>query len=163
MTDPAVGRTWSGVSQKKGFTMEMTVTMTGNVGSEVEHRVTRTGLTTASFRMACTPRVYREGEWHDQPTTWIGVECFRSLADNATSSLGKGEPVIVQGRLRTRSWTDTNGVLHERLVIEATTIGHDLNRGTSAFRRVTRAIATPEPEPEPEPEAREPAGVESAA
>ena len=151
--------------------MEMTVTMTGNVGSEVEHRVTRTGLTTASFRMACTPRVYRDGEWHDQTTTWIGVECFRGLADNATSSLGKGEPIIVSGRLRTRSWTDTNGVLHERLVIEAMTIGHDLNRGTSAFRRVNRVIATPEPGPEvTEPEAAEspegvgaPEGGESAA
>lgn len=128
--------------------MEMTVTMTGNVGSEVEHRVTRTGVATASFRMACTPRVYREGEWRDQPTTWIGVECFRALADNVTSSLGKGEPVIVQGRLRTRSWTDATGVLHERLVIEATSLGHDLSRGTSAFRRVNRVIATAESEAE---------------
>jgi single-strand DNA-binding protein len=137
--------------------MEMTVTMTGNVGSEVEHRVTRTGLATASFRMACTPRVYKDGEWHDQATTWIGVECFRGLADNVASSLGKGEPILVQGRLRTRSWTDTNGVLHERLVIDATAVGHDLNRGTSAFRRVNRAITIPEAEPEPdaEPEAVE--------
>ncbi|HET7724282.1 MAG TPA: single-stranded DNA-binding protein [Propionibacteriaceae bacterium] len=132
--------------------MEMAVTMTGNVGSEVEHRVTRTGLATASFRMACTPRVYKDGEWHDQATTWIGVECFRGLADNVASSLGKGEPVVVQGRLRTRSWTDTNGALHERLVIEATTIGHDLNRGTSAFRRVNRVIAVSEPDPEQEPQ-----------
>jgi single-strand DNA-binding protein len=143
--------------------MEMAVTMTGNVGSEVEHRVTRTGLATASFRMACTPRVFRDGEWHDQTTTWIGVECFRGLADNAKSSLGKGDPIIVQGRLRTRSWTDTNGVMHERLVIEATTLGHDLNRGTSAFRRVNRVIAAPGPETEPEPGEVEPDGVESAA
>jgi single-strand DNA-binding protein len=141
------------VNREEGETpMEMTVTMTGNVGSEVEHRVTRTGLATASFRLACTPRVYRDGEWHDQTTTWIGVECFRGLADNVASSLGKGEPIVVQGRLRTRSWTDTNGVLHERLVIEASTIGHDLNRGTSAFRRVNRVIATPESETEPERE-----------
>lgn len=130
--------------------MEMAVTMTGNVGSEVEHRVTRTGLATASFRMACTPRVYKDGEWHDQATTWIGVECFRGLADNVASSLGKGEPVVVHGRLRTRSWTDTNGALHERLVVEATAVGHDLNRGTSAFRRVNRVITAPEPEPEAE-------------
>ena len=132
--------------------MEMAVTMTGNVGSEVDHRVTRTGLTTASFRMACTPRVYKDGEWHDQATTWIGVECFRGLADNVASSLGKGEPIVVQGRLRTRSWTDTNGALHERLVIEATAVGHDLNRGTSAFRRVQRTIAVAEPEPDAQPD-----------
>ena len=127
--------------------MEMAVTVTGNVGSPVEHRVTRTGLTTAQFRLACTPRVFRDGVWHDQPTTWIGIECFRGLADNVASSLGKGDPVVVQGRLRTRSWTDTDGVVHERLVVEATTIGHDLNRGTSAFRKVNRVIATAESEP----------------
>src|SRR5665647_2457700 len=140
--------------------MEMTVTMTGNVGSDVEHRVTRTGLATVSFRMACTPRVYREGEWHDQTTTWIGVECFRGLADNVSSSLCQGEPIIVQRRLRTRSSTDTSGVILERLVIEASTVGHDLKRGTSAVRRVNRVIASPEPEVEAgaEAEAAEPDG-----
>jgi single-strand DNA-binding protein len=121
--------------------MDMAVTVTGNVGSDVEHRVTRTGLATAQFRLACTPRVFREGAWQDQPTTWIAIECFRGLADNVSSSLTKGDPVVVQGRLRTRSWTDTNDVAHERLVIEATALGHDLNRGTSAFRRVTRIVA----------------------
>lgn len=123
--------------------MDMAVTVTGNVGSDVEHRVTRSGFSTAQFRMACTPRVYSGGEWHDQPTTWLAVECFRALADNVKSSVEKGDPLVVQGRLRTRSWTDTNGVIHERLVIEATTLGHDLNRGTSAFRKVNRLIAAP--------------------
>ena len=127
--------------------MDMTVTVTGNVGSDVEHRVTRTGLATAQFRLACTPRVFREGAWQDQPTTWIGVECFRVLADNVSSSLRKGDPVVVQGRLRTRSWTDTDGVIHERLVIDAISLGHDLNRGTSAFRKVNRIVVAPvEPE-----------------
>jgi single-strand DNA-binding protein len=55
-------------------------------------------------------------------------------------------------------------VIHERLVIEASTVGHDLNRGTSAFRRVNRVIASPEPEVEAGAEAEtEPDGVESAA
>jgi hypothetical protein len=54
-------------------------------------------------------------------------------------------------------------VLHERLVIEASTIGHDLNRGTSAFRRVNRVIATPEAEPEAEAEAEPEAEVTELA
>jgi single-strand DNA-binding protein len=149
--------------------MDMAVTVTGNVGGDVEHRVTRTGLATAQFRLACTPRVFREGVWQDQPTTWIAIECFRGLADNVSSSLTKGDPVVVQGRLRTRSWTDTNGVIHERLVIEATTLGHDLNRGTSAFRKVNRILAAPvEPEASDaegieEPEEAEPELAESVA
>lgn len=137
--------------------MDMAVTVTGNVGSDVEHRVTRTGLATAQFRLACTPRVLRAGSWQDQPTTWIGIECFRGLADNVRTSLIKGDPVVVQGRLRTRSWADTNGVVHERLVIEATSLGHDLNRGTSMFRRVNRVLSAPV---EPEIDVEGPEGVE---
>jgi hypothetical protein len=54
-------------------------------------------------------------------------------------------------------------VIHERLVIDASTVGHDLNRGTSAFRRVNRVIASPDPEVEAVAEAGDPDGVEPAA
>ncbi len=52
-------------------------------------------------------------------------------------SLRRGDPVLVGGRLRTNVWTK-DGIEHERLVLEATSVGHDLTWGTSAFRRVSR-------------------------
>jgi single-strand DNA-binding protein len=52
------------------------------------------------------------------------------------SSISKGQPVIVTGRLRTSEW-EHDGETHSRLVLDATTIGHDLSRGTSVFRRST--------------------------
>jgi len=120
--------------------MDAQVWMTGNVGSEVEYRPVRDDLAFASFRLACTPRTRKAGDWVDGETTWIGITCSRSLADHVRSSIGKGDPVIVVGRLRTTRWTDSQGVDQERMIIEATSVGHDLSRGTSAFRKAIRPV-----------------------
>ena len=120
--------------------MDAQIWMTGNVGGEVEFRQVRDDLAFASFRLACTPRMRKAGDWVDAETTWIGVTCSRSLAEHVKSSIGKGDPVVVVGRLRTTRWTDPQGVAQERLIIEATSIGHDLSRGTSAFRKAIRPV-----------------------
>lgn len=119
--------------------MEAQLNMTGWVGSEVEFRHTQpTGTSRATFRLACTPRVRRQGRWTDDPTTWLTVTCWRSLAEHVASSLGKGEPVLVIGRLRTQAWDDDQDAKHERLVLDAISLGHDLSKGTAAFRRGQR-------------------------
>jgi len=115
--------------------VEAYVHMTGYVGGDVEFR--NNTVATASFRLACTPRIRRGGDWTDGETTWQTITCFRSLAENAASSVRKGDPVIVIGRLRTQVW-NKEGVQQERTVLEALTIGHDLTRGTSAFHRNER-------------------------
>ncbi len=120
--------------------MDAQIWMTGNVGSEVEYRQVRDDLAFASFRLACTPRTRKAGDWVDGETTWIAVSCSRSLAEHVKSSVGKGDPVIVVGRLRTTRWTDNQGVDQERMIIEATSIGHDLTRGTASFRKAIRPV-----------------------
>jgi single-strand DNA-binding protein len=120
--------------------MEAHVQLTGNVGGDVEFR--NTSIPVASFRLACTPRIRKEGSWVDAPTTWLTVTCFRSLAEHVTSSVRRGDPVIVAGRLRTSQWSK-EGVQYERLVLEATTVGHDLTFGTSAFHRAARPAPPP--------------------
>ena len=112
--------------------MDAYVQLTGNVGGTVEFR--NNTVPVASFRLAHTPRVRRNGEWGDAPTTWITVTCFRALAENVKASLHKGHPVVVAGRLRTNVWTK-DGTTYERLTLEATTVGHDLTRGTATFFR----------------------------
>ena len=116
--------------------MDAHVHLTGNVGGDVEYR--NNSVPVASFRLASTPRVRRGGDWVDGQTTWLTVTCFRGLATNAAGSLRRGDPVLVSGRLRTNTW-HKDGVEHERLVLEAISIGHDLTWGTSAFRRAARA------------------------
>lgn len=120
--------------------MEALVTISGHVGGEVEFRLIKETWPNASFRLACTPRWRKGGEWVDGDTTWLTVTCGKALAEHVRSSLGKGDPVIVVGKLRTSRWQDEARVWHERMTLEATTVGHDLSRGTSTFRRVNRAV-----------------------
>jgi len=127
--------------------MDAMVWMTGYVGGDVEFRTVKEEYTFASFRLACTPRQWRGGEWVDGETTWIVVSCSRALAENVRSSIGKGDPVVGAGKLRTDRWTDGQGGAHERLVIEALSVGHDLSRGTSVFRRASRSTAEPAESP----------------
>lgn len=138
--------------------MDAIITVAGNLGTEVDFQP-YDNFCRASFRMACTPRIRRGNDWVDGNTTWINVECTNRIAENARDSLCKGDPVVVTGRLRTRVW-EAEGTRHERLVVEAAAIGHDLSRGTSTFAR-SQAVDRPDPasqpsEPEPEPQDDQP-------
>ncbi|NLT29079.1 MAG: single-stranded DNA-binding protein [Propionibacterium sp.] len=115
--------------------MEPQITITGNLGNDVDHRMVGEQLSVSTFRLANTPRVQRNGNWIEHPTTWLTVQCWRQLADNVRDSLGKGDPVVVHGRLRTETWRTKEGEDRERQFIEATSVGHDLNRGVAKFRR----------------------------
>ena len=81
------------------------------------------------------------GEWRNGETSFYSVKCRRSLARNAKKCLRKGEPVVVAGKLRTRSYQDRNGVQRLDVEVEADTIGYDLGRGTAEFRWNQRASA----------------------
>ncbi|GAE68735.1 single-strand binding protein [Cutibacterium acnes JCM 18909] len=85
--------------------MDANVSFTGNLGTDVEMKIGE-GWRGARFRVAHTPRVMRQGEWVDGTTTWMSVHVYGRLADNCHVSLRKGDPVMVTGRLRTRSWID---------------------------------------------------------
>ena len=64
----------------------------------------------------------------------------------STPRYRKGDPVIVIGKLRTNVFKGEDGVLVERLILEATALGHDLTRGTSTFSRVERMSVTEDTE-----------------
>ncbi|TXS40413.1 single-stranded DNA-binding protein [Streptomyces sp. uw30] len=132
---------------------ETTICAVGNVATQPVYRELATGPS-ARFRLAVTSRYLDRGknEWTDGHTNFFTVWANRQLATNAAASLNVGDPVVVQGRLKVRSevregqsWTSAD--------IDALAIGHDLARGTSAFRRASRpettataAAAQPEPE-----------------
>ncbi|QDP95844.1 single-stranded DNA-binding protein [Microlunatus elymi] len=141
--------------------MDATLTINGNVGSAVDFgRTPQTGVARATFRLACTPRIYRNGNWVDDYTTWITVTCWRQLAEHVASSLNKGDPVIVTGRLRTQVWDDDGGH-HQRMVLEATQVGHDLTRGVSTFSRAPRAESDSESAPDDDAAIEQPDGSDA--
>jgi single-strand DNA-binding protein len=122
---------------------EIPIAVVGNVATSVQGKLTSAGRV-ASFRLASNVRRFdrTRGIWYDAETNYFTVTCWRQLADNVLSSLSKGDPVVVSGRIHVRAWknAEREGITVE---VEAGAVGHDMSRGTSAFRRK-------EPEP-PEP------------
>jgi single-strand DNA-binding protein len=120
---------------------ETMVTLVGNAATGPVGMETSRGWA-VKFRLAVQPRYFhREKEtWADGPTSFYTVWSRRTLAANVNSSLSIGEPLIVHGRLRIKEETkeDRRWLSAE---VEALTVGHDLNRGTAAFRRVGGADA----------------------
>ncbi|GHC43089.1 hypothetical protein GCM10010349_04340 [Streptomyces flavofungini] len=111
------------------------VTVVGNVATTPVFRELPSGPVTR-FRIAVTARHFDRSRnvWADGHTNFFTVWAWRALGVNVQGSLAIGEPVIVQGRLRVRD--EERGGQHFRSVdIDAQSIGHDLARGTSAFRR----------------------------
>jgi single-strand DNA-binding protein len=88
----------------------------GNLTDNPELRFTPNGTAVANFRLAVTPGV-KDGEgWRVGETSFFRINCWRSLAENVTESLGKGARAVAIGRLRMRSWDTDAG--EKRTVVE---------------------------------------------
>lgn len=120
------------------------VTVVGNAVTGVDYHETPAGVPVARFRLATTQRRFdrQVDDWVDVYTSYYTVRAWRTLAVNLAASVAVGEPVLVRGSLRIRS-TTSDGRGRTRVEIEATAVGHDLARGTSAFRPHPRALPTP--------------------
>jgi single-strand DNA-binding protein len=118
---------------------ETMVTVVGNVISEVSSRHTPEGIAVASFRMACNERrfVKASGQWVDGDRLYLSVTCWRKLAMGVRSSLHKGDPVLVRGRLYTRGY-EVDGARRSATEIEAYQLGLDLSRCQVEVQRTDR-------------------------
>jgi single-strand DNA-binding protein len=136
------------------------VTMIGRVGTDVDHRQVGNGTDLSTFRLASTPRRFdrAQNQYVDGTTTWITVQCWRVLAAHVRDAVGRGDPVIVVGRLKTEEWLK-DGVRQSRMIVDAYAVGHDLNRGVSQFRKTSRnadAVAEADADVEVAPSESEP-------
>lgn len=120
------------------------VTITGYVATEPRLREVPNGAKVTNFRLASTERRFDKGlkQWRDGATMFVTVACWRSLAENVLSSVKKGQPVVVEGRLHVSSYDDKDGVARNNIEIEAAVVGHDLTRGISAFTKADPAMRT---------------------
>lgn len=86
------------------------VILIGNVGADPDVKYLEGGVTVARFSLA-TSEVYnnKNGERVTQ-TEWHNIVLWRNLAQIAEKYVKKGMMLYVEGRLRTRSWDDQNGV-----------------------------------------------------
>lgn len=143
---------------------ESMITLRGYLGADPEIRFVGTRqVPVAHFRMACTPRRFNPttSEWSDAPTQWYSVSAWRQLGSNCQQSLHKGDAVFVNGRLTSRSYVNKDGFEVNTFEVEASVVGHDLNRGASNFARNLRPVQQPRPIQE-EPGVRQPDRSEQA-
>ncbi len=126
------------------------ITIQGNLTEDVRLRTTNSGKVWCQFRIAATERVRdpRSQTWNDGSTAFYTVKCWNRLAENVATSLSKGMPVLVTGRLGQRHYERDVGnrsVSAYVCEISASAVGPDLSRGVASFRRVkSEAVARAE-------------------
>jgi single-strand DNA-binding protein len=124
---------------------ESFVTVVGNVVSDPISRPTKVGRPFASLRIASTTRRWdpEKRAFVDGSTNFLNVVAFNALAANVMSSVKKGHPVVVYGRLRVNQWETEKGEPRTSAEIDAYTIGHDLTRGQVTFTKLARTQLDP--------------------
>ena len=125
----------------KGNVVANYVTIRGFVSSDFVMRNTPTGLVIGNFRMGSNDR--RQDtitkEWHDGHTNWYHISAFRSLAQNAVSSIHKGDRILVMGKMTIKTYLRKDGTEGTSVEIEADSIGPDLRYGTAHYTRMSSA------------------------
>jgi single-strand DNA-binding protein len=89
------------------------ITVIGNLTADPELRFTPSGAAVANFTVASTPRTYdrQVGEWRDGEALFLRCNLWRQPAEHVADSLTRGSRVIIQGRVRQRSY-DVGGRGH---------------------------------------------------
>lgn len=86
------------------------VILVGNVGADPEVRTLESGVKTARVRLATSERFYnRDTKESTEHTEWHTITLWRNLADVVDRYVRKGSQIYIEGRLRTREWTDQAG------------------------------------------------------
>ena len=86
------------------------VILIGNVGMDPEVRTMEGGVKVARVRLATTERFRdRQSGENKEHTEWHTITLWRGLADVVDNYVRKGSQIYVEGRLRTREWTDQTG------------------------------------------------------
>jgi single-strand DNA-binding protein len=119
---------------------ETTITLIGNLTNDPELRFTPSGSAVANFTIASTPRTFdrNSNEWKDGETLFLRAAVWKEAAENVAESLTKGMRVIVQGRLKSRSYETKDGEKRTVIELEVDEIGPSLRSATAKVNRTQR-------------------------
>lgn len=84
------------------------VILLGNVGKDPEVRHLEGGASVANFTLATSERFKDKSGASQERTEWHNIVCWRALADIVEKYVKKGTQVYIEGRIRSRSYTDQN-------------------------------------------------------
>ena len=118
---------------------ETIITLVGNLTADPELRFTPSGAPVANFTVASTPRTFDRAtsEWKDGDAMFINCSVWRQAAENVAETLTKGMRVIVQGRLKSRSYETREGERRTVFEIEVDEVGPSLRYATAKVNRTS--------------------------
>ncbi len=116
------------------------ITVVGNLTADPELRFTPSGAAVANFTVASTPRTFdrQSGEWKDGEALFLRCNIWRQAAENVAESLTRGSRVIVQGRLKQRSFETREGEKRTVIELEVDEIGPSLRYATASVTKASR-------------------------
>jgi len=119
------------------------ITIVGNLVDDPELRFTPSGAAVAKFRIASTPRFMdkQTNEWKDGESLFLSCNVWRQAAENVAESLQRGMRVIVQGRLKQRSYETKEGEKRTVYEIEVDEVGPSLKNATAKVVKTARGGA----------------------
>ncbi|MDP9798529.1 single-strand DNA-binding protein [Catenuloplanes nepalensis] len=120
---------------------ETVITVVGNLTNDPELRFTASGAAVARFTVASTPRTLdrQSGEWKDGEPLFLQCSVWRQAAENIAESLTRGSRVIVQGRLRQRSYETREGEKRTVFEMEVDEVGPSLRYATAKVQKMSRS------------------------
>jgi len=119
---------------------ETQITLVGNLVDDPELRFTPSGAAVANFRVASTPRTFdkQKGEFVDGESMFLTCTVWRQYAENVAESLTRGMRVIVQGRLKQRSYETQQGEKRTVFEIDVEEVGPALRSATAKVTKTQR-------------------------
>ncbi|MEA5367241.1 single-stranded DNA-binding protein [Amycolatopsis sp., V23-08] len=112
---------------------DTTLTIIGNLTADPELRFTQAGNAVANFTVASTPRTFNRatGEWEDGEALFMRCTIWKQAAENVAESLTRGARVVVQGRLKQRSFQTKEGEKRTVIELDVDEIGPSLRYATA--------------------------------
>lgn len=119
---------------------ETLITVIGNLTADPELRFTPSGAAVSNFTVASTPRHFDKtaNEWVDAETMFMRCAVWREAAEYVAESLKKGMRVIVQGRLKCRTYEDKAGEKRTSWELDVEEVGPSLRYAAATVKRMTR-------------------------
>lgn len=116
------------------------ITLVGNLVEDPNLRFTPSGQAVANFRIASTPRWFDRDtqEWKDGDSLFLTCNVWRQMAESCAESLARGMRVIVQGRLKQRSYETKAGEKRTVFEIEVDELGPSLKNATAKVTKTQR-------------------------
>ena len=116
------------------------ITVVGNLTADPELRFTPSGAAVANFTVASTPRTFdkNSNEWKDGEALFLRCSVWRQAAENVAESLTRGSAVIVQGRLKQRSYETKEGEKRTVYELDVDEVGPSLKFATAKVTKASR-------------------------